>query len=641
MSFIRELAYGVLAVDPATDREAVFQKIDKADVVSFDVFDTLVKRNVERPEDVFELVELAAVRSGIILDCDFRSLRVAAEKRTRESSEYEVNLDEIYSMMDLDEGLATRLKALEIEAEQLVCVRNESVAPYYEYARSLGKQIVFVSDMYLSKNMICDILQKCKYDVGELFVSSEYRCSKAEGGLFDLVLEKLHCNSSSMFHMGDSITGDFLSARRRGIGAILIPRYAKSRFCWKDMQSFNVGERCMVAVGRNLNSREEDVFYRFGAEVFGPLLFGFAKWVHEVAIKEEAERIFFLARDGYIVKQAYDCLFGNESKTEYMYASRRALKLPSCLNEKDLISCLPRRKNITLDDIFDSLGVDVSCFGGPLEVPSETHLRDYTEFLDSPDYASCRDALFRQALGAAKKERAAAFAYFDEIGIESGDVIVDIGWHGSMQSCLERILSLRGQRCELVGCYVGMEIKEKSLDMDARGYLGEFFPASYIGLVETCFLANEGSTKRYTVKNGVATPELYPYEYDLTDESRYMASCVAAIQKGALDYVANIAGLETRYGFAIAPERSYEGFSGVGTNPSRSDLETLGSLFFFDEGEVSRLAVPRTLRHYVRDFRGLKVDFSSSRWKVGFMKKLFRLPLPYQKIYEYAAKKWK
>ena len=55
------------------DIERIKGLIDKNDVISFDVFDTLVLRSVEKPEDIFHIV-------GNRLDCnDFYSIRKRAE----------------------------------------------------------------------------------------------------------------------------------------------------------------------------------------------------------------------------------------------------------------------------------------------------------------------------------------------------------------------------------------------------------------------------------------------------------------------------------------------------------------------------------------------------------------------------------
>ena len=52
------------------------QYIDRCEVVSFDVFDTLIKRNVRTPKDVFSLVEREALkRFGVSME-GFRDKRV-------------------------------------------------------------------------------------------------------------------------------------------------------------------------------------------------------------------------------------------------------------------------------------------------------------------------------------------------------------------------------------------------------------------------------------------------------------------------------------------------------------------------------------------------------------------------------------
>ena len=65
------------------------QYIDRCEVVSFDVFDTLIKRNVRTPKDVFSLVEREALkRFGVSME-GFRDKRVCAERTARELSDRE------------------------------------------------------------------------------------------------------------------------------------------------------------------------------------------------------------------------------------------------------------------------------------------------------------------------------------------------------------------------------------------------------------------------------------------------------------------------------------------------------------------------------------------------------------------------
>ena len=71
--------------------------------VSFDVFDTLVVRNVSVPEDIFELT---AIRYNRLypqenLPANFCQIRIDAEKSAREKNgKCEVTLNEIYQCMD-------------------------------------------------------------------------------------------------------------------------------------------------------------------------------------------------------------------------------------------------------------------------------------------------------------------------------------------------------------------------------------------------------------------------------------------------------------------------------------------------------------------------------------------------------------
>ena len=68
-------------------------------------------------------------------------------------------------------------------------------------------------------------------------------------------------------------------------------------------------------------------------------------------------------------------------------------------------------------------------------------------------------------------------------------------------------------------------------------------------------------------------------------------------------------------------------------NPSKTDLRNFGDMEFRD-GEMLKLAAPKTFMSYCRKPQSLVKDFYNSRWKIGFMKRLLKLPLPYGKMYD-------
>ena len=59
------------------DVAGIIKQIDNYDVVSFDIFDTLLKRNVEEPTDIFKYVEKKYNRLG------FFDERIEAENKAR------------------------------------------------------------------------------------------------------------------------------------------------------------------------------------------------------------------------------------------------------------------------------------------------------------------------------------------------------------------------------------------------------------------------------------------------------------------------------------------------------------------------------------------------------------------------------
>ena len=76
-----------------TNVNEIINIIKEYEIVSFDIFDTLLKRDVSSPIEVFNLIEERVGK-------DFAVLRMQAEKRARRSlNKEEVTLKDIYSFM--------------------------------------------------------------------------------------------------------------------------------------------------------------------------------------------------------------------------------------------------------------------------------------------------------------------------------------------------------------------------------------------------------------------------------------------------------------------------------------------------------------------------------------------------------------
>ena len=141
--------------------------VREAEIISFDLFDTLIKRNVAKPEHVHKLVQSEFFRQTGIKLTDYEKYRIAAEKRARKkSSEEEISLDEIFDeLSELSEEWKNILKKTERQIEIEICTPNLQMQPVYEYALRERKRIIITSDMYLDEYTIRQILRKCGYSI--------------------------------------------------------------------------------------------------------------------------------------------------------------------------------------------------------------------------------------------------------------------------------------------------------------------------------------------------------------------------------------------------------------------------------------------------------------------------------------------
>ncbi|MDQ3678833.1 MAG: hypothetical protein M3401_18890 [Actinomycetota bacterium] len=128
-----------------------------AELVTFDLFDTLVFRRVDRPIDAFALVgralREAGALGGVMTPAMFGAVRQAAEKRAREQrhaldGSVEVDLHDIYNAFPrwpLDRAVTVDdLVATEVEVERGLLVPDLEVVSFLEGVKAEGTRIAGV-----------------------------------------------------------------------------------------------------------------------------------------------------------------------------------------------------------------------------------------------------------------------------------------------------------------------------------------------------------------------------------------------------------------------------------------------------------------------------------------------------------------
>src|ERR1700684_1082416 len=131
-------------------RTELERRLDRAQVVSLDVFDTAVLRKLDEPESLFHLM---LPRISAILGArasEFPATRRFAEYEARgriweKEKTFETSLAEIYAVvaeiLGLEETAIAELCRREIDAELAICCQNPFVYSVYRRAVDSGKRV--------------------------------------------------------------------------------------------------------------------------------------------------------------------------------------------------------------------------------------------------------------------------------------------------------------------------------------------------------------------------------------------------------------------------------------------------------------------------------------------------------------------
>ncbi len=636
--------------------------IEAARWVSFDIFDTAILRKVGSPHDVFAIVEIEArLRLGRP-DFDFVDLRSEAERDARHRLEQSgrlafLSLTDIYKELEnrpeIGPSVARQLMEIEIGVELNLATRNPFIHEAYRLALARGKIVLFISDMYLPEDVLAQMLDRSGYTrYRHLFVSNEVGLRKREGDLFKHVCQQIDAAPKRVLHIGDDWLSDIKMARRRGLRtyhykrpALLAETYLPDVGEWDAGTAESGVVKGLVTnsllAARPMNKRrvEEDYWYRLGYANVGPLYTGFALWLADAVKKDGIRKVYFLSRDGYIMEKAYQRL--RESHRElppsaYLYASRRALRFAALENfdNGELDFFLRQSHAIQVRHLLGRLGLDAGRYGdeirkagfaGPTELlrplRSEAALRHLVHLLKEP------------ILEAVEKQRIRLLTYLKELEFEVGGkvALVDIGWQGSMQYTLDRLLARLNWPTLISGYYLAtfaeaLRLGQRSDRM--KGFLCQFSePPTHHQAILQCvpfyeFLhtAPHGSVRGYRDVEGEVQPDFEP---NFIPQQNRLAEDV---QTGALDFMTDFLEVRRDYPWlALSPELAFAAVRQVVAQPSCLDAVKIGDLQHVDSfdhvEESGYFARPPAWRESL-NVKRLRRVYLQSYWKMGFLRRL-------------------
>lgn len=292
------------------------------DVISFDVFDTLLFRPFSSPSDLFML---AGERLDIM---DFTQIRLKAEEEARQKNRLlrgnrEVTLLEIYQLVAQETGIDPQKGAdLEFSLECELCWGNPYMLEVFHILAAQGKTLVALSDMYLPKELLTRLLSLKGYeDFDQVMVSCDYNCSKRDGGLYDLLKERY---SGRIVHIGDNRISDIEKAKEKGLDTRFYQNVneAGNVFRAKDMSRL-AGSAYRGIVNAKLHSgyQQYSPYYEVGFVYTGIYVMGFCQWIYRYVQEHKIEKVLFLAREGDLYQKVFHAMYP-DIPTEYVLWSR-------------------------------------------------------------------------------------------------------------------------------------------------------------------------------------------------------------------------------------------------------------------------------------------------------------------------------
>lgn len=331
--------------------EAIKKDITKYDIISFDIFDTLITRLVLHPVDVFSFVNLVAHKK-LNINFDYCSVRIQAEEKCRSTHQ-----EACYSLFDIYDSLAeilnvssdvlNELRKIEIEAETLLTYpRNDAKNLFLEIYNS-GKKVILVSDMYLSSEQILSLLKKCGYPTDiDVFVSNEHKAGKSDGSLWNKVVSAFP--EKSILHFGDNKPADYIAPKKAGINAILLKssleKFESSKI-YATLQRHDNGEFgnslllgifCNKILFNNAFSDEYNIDKLTGIWMGAPLAC-FFRWLIN---NRDDSLLLFVTREGYLFQPMYLSYCQNagieSQKNCLFYTSRQAVSRAYVTSEQSL-----------------------------------------------------------------------------------------------------------------------------------------------------------------------------------------------------------------------------------------------------------------------------------------------------------------
>lgn len=289
-------------------------KREQTHIVSYDIFDTLLARKCIFPEVIFDIV---STRLNLP---NFKETRIKAERLSNGT------FDDIYEkfkqMNSYSNEFVEKVKRLEIEVEK------ENIFPIVKNVTKLRETDILVSDMYLPKSIVCELLQQCGISTNNILYLSS--AGKRTGVIWNQIKEKIS------YHIGDNKISDVVSPLH--FGGIRGIHYSESLMNNFEQKYYQIGLKGLASLMRFVrlsNPYYEEPYttlYNDQCNKNIPILVLYSMAIHNLCCAKGFKKILFTTRDCCLLSQVFVSLFNKNTydyTVETFHSSRFVYENPS------------------------------------------------------------------------------------------------------------------------------------------------------------------------------------------------------------------------------------------------------------------------------------------------------------------------
>lgn len=565
-------------------------RVKAPNTISFDLWDTLLIRKCHPDEVKLFTARYIYLRYYPHLLPDYQTPdAIYAERRRVEDQLAQQSVqqgqDDEYSVDDVIRSLLSRITvegfyndqiaedvlAAEVAQEKYVTELNEDLLESTSHIES--KNRVYISDFYMSGKRLSEILEHVGAPKYRLFVSCDRKLNKRSGKLYDYVQNELGIKPEDHLHFGDNEESDVRVPKSKGINispihhdSYIYGRNARFERRHHDFSYYIEDLRHELGIVKSKAGKDCTEMYELGVE-FSALFIVFILYILEEMMKRNESELFYFTREGIFFQEIHRSISQHNPycvdlpSANLLEVSRLATFAPSlgswsCDELMRIWNQYPSQSARTL---FKSIGTDIEPYAETINgygISTDEEIKD--PWLDKRVIALFDDPKFRSDIEREIAEKRSSLkGYLANHGVSdsiSNLNIVDIGWRGTIQDNLCRVLP----NTQITGYYFSLVefLNEQPRNSSKYAFLPEDkrHMVKYAQPLEMLCNSSTGSVAGYL---HLSDSEFVAATVHHKAEDDVFLNHTCKFQKGVLAAVPAVCAFMRRYAMTVDDMRPY------------------------------------------------------------------------------------